>query len=297
MKTVQRLEDFSPEARAAIAARKIEGNWEPRKLRKLFDELSQFDKVNDVAIAQAKKRTLIGFIGAFLSLFFSMFLAAFEITTWGFLLFPVFLAGGIVFVIQWKRLKKNDLLNDFRVSLAPALKDLEGDVPEGEKLRVRLDLRGPVDEKAGSKRDVRPRGSYYACKETPYLDPWCEVRIPLAGGGTAILELEIMWRKHDKRKKGRRGKTKFRTSWRKECTATATLFPPPGSAWDKAEWQSRAGFGKTKLVEKEDNAGMRLSRKWKYKGADEPEESPPAREIVGMFIRLAASMGPRPEVA
>jgi hypothetical protein len=225
-------------------------------------------------------------------------LGVFE-TALGFLMPVAGVAAAVVFGLKMSRLKKADLIDDFRLCLRPGLRDLANDLDPEKKIRVRLDLAGPAERKQASKRELPP-GRFLKLTETVYQDPWCEVKLPLVDGGAAVLEFEVCWRKLERRYRTSRGKTKWKTKWRKECTAAATLLPPAPVSWDEDALRARVhpDFEKVKLVEKDGVTGARMERYWTFKGTpDPPAGAPPAREVVGMLLRLYAARGAAPEVS
>ncbi|MEP7363368.1 MAG: hypothetical protein ABI972_08945 [Acidobacteriota bacterium] len=292
------LAQFSPDAQEAIRARAINGNWELKPLVRLLGELAQFDEVNEKATAKAKNWAIGFFVGAFLSIFVGVAVTAVLDRGIGFVLIPICIVLGIVKIVQYKKLKKNDLINDFRVCLRPALRDLANDIDPNQKIKVKMDLSGPCDHKQTSKTDAPP-GNYISGKQTTYEDPWCEVRLPIIDGTTAVVQFDVVWYKLDVKKRGSRGKTKFKTKWRKECTARATLLPPAAITWNESSLRDRSDgkLEKVKIVEKDGITCARLERYWSFKNTGEvPGDAPPAREVVGLLLRLHSAMVAPPEV-
>lgn len=292
------LDQFSPDAQEAIRTRAITGNWDLRHLVKVLGELADFDEVNEKATKRALGWTIGLFIGSFLAIFAGAFIAAGTDSSLGFLLIPIFLGLAIHRLIQYKKLKKNDLINDFRICLRPALKDLANDLDHNQKIKVKMDLSGPADHKQTGKKDAPP-GNYISGKQTTYEDPWCEVRLPLIDGTTAIVEFDVVWHRLDVKKRGSRGKIKFKTKWRKECVARATLLPPESITWNESSLRHRADsrLEKVKMVDKDGVTCARLERWWAFKNSgDVPSDAPPAREVVGLLLRLHSAMIAPPEV-
>jgi hypothetical protein len=293
------LEGFSPEAQAAIQSQSITGSWELRKLQKLMGELSHFDEVNEAAIAKAKKWMIVGIVAAFLGIFAGGMIMAFTDTGWGFLVTPAAAIMAVISGLKWSRLKKADLINDFRLCLRPGLRDIANDLDPDKKIRVRMDLAGPAERKKTSQQQLPP-GRYRKLKETVYQDPWCEMKLPLLDGSTAVVEFEVCWRKLEREYRTSRGKIKSKTKWRKECTAAATLIPASPARWDMPALNARVdpAAEKAKLVEKDGVWSARMERYWTFKGlSDPPTDAPPAREVVGMLLRLYSAKSAAPGVA
>ena len=292
------LDQFSPDAQEAIRTRSITGNWDLKHLIRLMDELAQFDIVNEAATKKQRNWAIGMFVASFFSIFLGALIASLTETGYGFLLLPVFIVLGILRIVQYKKLKKNDLIDDFRTCLRPALRDLANDLDPEQKIKVKMDLSGPVEKKRVSKGEIPP-GAYIKVTESIYEDPWCEVRLPLVDGTTAIVQFDVTWHELEVKKRGSRGKTKYKTKWRKECTARATLMPPSSISWNESSLRDRADarLEKVKMVDKEGITCARMERFWAYKNAgDAPSDAPPAREVVGLLLRLHSAMIAPPEV-
>lgn len=297
-KKQMRLEDLTPEARAVIASRQIAGSYNVKNLVKLLDELAAFDAGTDEAVSKASSRmvvfiilTFLGFMGAIFTLVAELFIVA-----------PfVFLVPLGLTIYYWRRkkaLSAIDLLNDFRTCLRPALLDLAQDLAPGEKVKVRLDLSAAAESKLKSKKDLPTH--YMKLTESIYDDPWGEVTLPLADGSEATIEFSNCYRRYDRRYRGRRGKVKSKTKWRKECQATTTLCPSAAGAFDPQRLQSVVNpqLEKAKLSDKGGKPEARLVRYWVFKGAsDLPSTAPSGKEVVGMLLRLCTSWKPASGVA
>lgn len=289
---------FSPEAQEAIRTRALSGNWEARRLVKVLGELAHFDEVNEKRTRRTMVWMIVLYVLSFLGIFAAAISGEFLGTNLVWLLPPVLLVLAIWQTVLYRKLKKQDLINDFRTCLRPVLRDLANDLDPEQKLRVQMDLSGPVDRKKTNERPAPP-GNYVKGKEHTFEDPWCEVRLPLVNGATAVLQFDTTWIRLNVTKRNRRGKTKFKTKWRKECVARATLMPPESVRWDEASLQARMDprLEKVKLVEKDGVMCARMERFWRFKGSgDAPGDAPPGREVVGLLLRLHGAMMPSPEV-
>ncbi len=292
------IDQFSAEAQAAIRDRALTGSWELKRLIKVLGELAHFDEVNEKATKKALGWTIGLFVGSFLAIFAGAIIVSFTDSPIGFLLIPILLVLAIMRLIAYKKLKKQDLINDFRTCLRPALKDLANDLDPEQKIKVNMDLSGPIEKKRTSKGEIPP-GRYIKVTESIYEDPWCEVRLPLIDGSTAVIQFDVVWHELEVKKRGSRGKTKFKTKWRKECTARATLLPPASITWNESSLRERADakLEKVKMVEKDGITCARMERYWAYKNTgDVPSDAPPAREVVGLLLRLHSAMIAPPEV-
>jgi hypothetical protein len=230
----------------------------------------------------------VAFLSIFLSFFLAMGLGAFAA------LLPVGLALlAVRSGVRYYKLKKQDMIDDFRLCLRPVLRDIANDLDPDRKIKVEMDLSGPTQTKQKSKLQLPP-GRYQKLTETVFLDPWCEVKLPLADGSTAILNFENCYRKFDRRYKASSGKIKWKTKWKKECLACATILPPAGVVWNQERLSARLDpkREKVKWVEKDGVTGARMDAWWMFKGTDSnlPSQAPPGTSIVGMLLRVHSAM-------
>lgn len=298
MSAAQRTKGFSPEAQEAIEARALTGAWELRRLQRVLGELTRFDETNEAATRKARNIMIWCIVLGVVSLIVA-FVSFDDGLMWVWLGPVAMTALAVLFGMKWRGLKKLDLIDDFRKCLMPALRDLAQDVDAGKRIRVRMDLAGPVERKQISHGNVDP-GRYIQVKETVYEDPWGEVRLPLVDGSTATLEFKAWWTKRERKYRGRAGKIKYKTKWSKKYSATATLLPAVERSWDEEGLRSRTDGKREKaqLVQKEGVTGARLERHWVFKGVGGPPgDAPPAKEVVGMLLRLFGAMRGGSEVA
>ena len=287
------LEELSPEARAAAQARKVSGNWELKPLIRLLGELAHVDEAVEQQAAKAKSRMILFTMLSFGSIFGAIVIAVILELGAVVILLPLGMAVlAVLFGMRWRRLKKQDMINDFRMCLRPVLRDISNDLDPNKKIKVEMDLTGPEDRKKTSKLDLPP-GRFQKLTETIYTDPWCEVKLPLADGTTVILAFENYYCKLERRYRTSRGKIKWKTKWRKDVVATATLIPTAQGAWNDPKLQNKLEKSREKLkyVDKEGVTCARLERTWSFKGgSDCPSLAPPGPHVVGLMLRLHSAM-------
>jgi len=299
MKTKRlKLEDLTPEARQVIATRRISGHFTVKHMEKLLGELAHFDSGTDALVKRHKTLMIVFIIVSFFGLIGGIMLASNGMSLAGLLVFATPVGLAIFCWLKKKKLDAMDLMNDFRTSVQPALRDLVQDMAPNEKIKVEMELSGAAASKQTAKRDL-PTG-YIKLTETVFEDPWCELALPLVDGSAAFIEFTNSYRRFDRRYRGSRGKTKSKTKWRKECSATATLLPAGAGQFDENALRSRVqqGWEKYGLLDKDGRPGARLERFWVFKAAsDPPVEGPPPQEVVGMLLRLYGCWTPRAEVS
>lgn len=281
-----------------IATRRISGHFNLKHLDRLLNELSQFDSGTDVLVKRFTTLMIVFIIVSFLALFAGIMLASEEMYLLGLLVFGAPVGLAIFCGVKMKRLKGIDLMNDFRTTVQPVLRDLMQDMAPNEKVKVEMELSGAADSKQTAKRDLPT--SYLKLTETVYDDPWCELTLPFIDGSAAAIEFVNCYRRFDRRYRGRRGKVKSKTKWRKEASATATLLPSGAGLFNEEALRLRIqqGWEKYKLIDRDGRPGARIERYWVFKAAsDPPAEGPPAKEVVGMLLRLYGCWTPEVEAS
>lgn len=293
-----KLKDLTPEARQVVNSRRISGHFTLKHLDKLLNELSHFDTGTDALVKRYTALMIVFIIVSFLGIFGAIVLGSAGMTVAAILVVGIPAGLAVYCGLMMKKLKRVDLMNDFRACVQPVLRDLAQDMAPAEKVKVEMDLSGAAAAKQSAKRDVPT--TYLKLTETVFDDPWCQLTLPLVDTSSASIEFTNCYRRFDRRYRGRRGKIKVKTKWRKECSATATLLPAGTGAFDENALQARVepGREKYKLVDKDGRPGGRLERYWVFKAAgDPPAASPPAQEVVGMLLRLYGSWAPQTEVS
>ena len=288
------LKGLSPEAQGVVKTRKLTGNWDLKRLVRVLAELAQFD---DMIVQELKSNLKQIFIWCGATV---IILIVCGNLGGAFLLLPVLSAAWVVALFRKRNgLKKMDLIDDFRICLRPALRDLASDLDPEKKIKVEMNLSGPSPDKQTSQLELPP-GRFQKLTATVFQDPWCEIRLSLIDGSTAIIKFENCYRKLQRRYRSRSGKTKWKTKWKKECSASATLLPGSPAVWQEKQLEARISpqWEKLKFFDKEGVRGATLEHFWLFKGAsDPPSNAPQAREVVGLLLRLHGAMGVPGEAA
>lgn len=220
-----KLADLSPEARAALEAKALNGAWHPRRLRRL---LAEFDRLDQVAETGKKRSRFLLSTGCFLMAFSVVLSVIIAIKMQSIPLVLACLIVPIVITAIGVKMSNSaaaiDVPNELRATLRPLLKRLRQDIDPDRKVRVRLNLAGFDDRKPASQREypARTRGTV---KESTYHEDLGLIRIPLAGGGTASIHIANTYLQLARSYRNSRGKLKSKFKWKKITTVTARLGP------------------------------------------------------------------------
>lgn len=298
MSRVSSLKGLSPDAAAALRARKIEGSWESRSLQKVLAELEVWDLAAESRKKTAKAMIWIGVVGALFSIV-SFFVMLGEVESWATLLWPLgFLAafvGTVVFGVKKSRTAQAmDLPDEIRMLVRPVVRQLSQDLDPKQKLKVEIDLQSIVENKPKSTQNLPPRRGATKLEESLYEEPVCAIRMPLADGSEAVLRIANEYSRKVKHYRGRSGKSKTKTKWKKASTVTGILVPTPAMNWrperiDQFLDRQREKF---EFVEKEGLRNARLDRYYKFASiGNPPSNTAPLDEVMHMFLRLALMRG------
>lgn len=298
MPRVSSLKDLSPDTVAAIRARKIEGAWEARSLQKVLGELEAWDLTAELRKKTGNAMLWIGVVGALFSIV-SFFFMLGEVESWATLLWPAgffaIFAGTVVLGAK----KSNaaiamDLPDEIRVLIRPVVRQLSQDLDPKQKIKVDIGLQRLIENKPKSKQNLPPRAGATKLEQSLYEEPVCSIRMPLADGSEAVLRIANEYCKTVKQYRGRSGKYKAKTKWKKYSTVTGILVPAPGMNWRSQRIErfldrSRERF---EFVEKEGSRNARLDRYYKFASiGNPPANTAPLDEVMQVFLRLALMRG------
>jgi hypothetical protein len=253
-------------------------------LWKVLEAMERMDERAQRRRGQWKKAAWWMFGGSVANVFVSIALSAAEVTEdaiWG---SAVLLAGSAWAWAMSYWARRRDMPDEIRKVLQPVVKAFADDVAPGGKVKVRADMTGLTKEKAGAgEYERRARGT----EMTAYEDRVLWVEMPLADGTRVMLELSNSYLKNRRKRRSRSGRTKIKMKWKKLTAATARLIPPADLKWEPGKVDKR--WEKLRVSERGGVREARLTRYWKWKSlGEEPKETAPGEEVVGLFLRLAA---------
>ena len=299
MPRVSSLKDLSPDAVAAIHARKIEGAWDTRSLQKVLAELEAWDLAAESRKKTAKAMLWIGVVGALFSIV-SFFFMLGEVDAWTTMLWPAGIAAAFVGTVvlgakKSKTAQTMDLPDEIRTLIRPVVRQLSQDLDPKQKMKVEIDLQRIIENKPKSKQNLPPRAGATKLEQSLYEEPVCSIRMPLADGGEAVLRIGNEYSRTVKNYRGRSGKSKSKTKWKKYSTVTGILAPAPGMNWrpERIERFLDRKREKFEFVEKEGSRNARLDRYYKFSSiGDPPSNTAPLEEVMQVFLRLALMRPP-----
>ena len=259
---------LSPEQKALLTTKRLEGEYEPRSLIELLRPIAAYDRMSD------KARTPMGCAtGALFVLAFVLLIVAANVSPFLLVLPVAALGAAIWLLVTVLKLKKLDLSNNFRQVAMPLFAVLREDMEEGATLNVRLDLSPPTasPKKTGVGKPYK-EGVYHKIVDTTYADNWF-------GGGARLADGSLLqWTVADeivesaKTKRTPRGKYKTKTKYRKETTIAVDV------ALSKKEYSVAAlppaEGEKVKVKDGEKRTNLHLEKKVKTKTIDpvDPKE-------------------------
>jgi hypothetical protein len=294
------LKGLSKAAETAARKRQVFGRLRLNRWLGILKELASYDDAGDQLRSRAKRGSAISVV-SFIVLLFLLF------AFWGggeLLVVSMALGCGalialglfVYFLKRMTQLKDLDLANDFRSVLIPFLIAIREDVPPKEKIRLNLDLAGPLETKVIRQGDLGQRGGKEV-HETVYSDPWCHLEAPLAAGKHITLEIANTYIRHEVRWRTSRGKNKTKSKWKKLVVVRAEMAPDARRfLLDPGAVKKERGEGGLKLKKRVDGeaAVIKMKQKFRSVGPDPPAESVQTKQIVAMFLRLGSLLRPIP---
>lgn len=289
------LGDLTPDAKGIVESRIYQGQKPFKEARRLLAELSRFDNQTDTLAASAGKMGCIFGILAVVLLFAIIFVAQTGLIALigaDLALVAVFTIVALLYYRRYKAYKKVDLQNDFKKALLPLLDELGEDVDSKTPVTMKLDLAGLTDKKI-IKKEKLPPGRFKEVNKTVYQDPWCHLTLELADGNKIALAIKNYFIRIDRRWTNPRGKSKSKAKWQKRVVVSAQLYPDEaGAGWDQSKFKAGA-MQKMKLLDRKGSKVCRVVQKYKFKTVnEEPKETPPVPEMLGLLVQLYAMMTP-----
>jgi len=296
------MKDLSPRAQSAFKTKRIVGRGEFRSWRKLLKELAQFDqdtnRLTDRAKGMAAACVVLGVIfGIAAAVIGNKFHGSFDdrmatALVGGLIALAALSVAGLVYhLVRLLMLSRVDLADSFRLMLVPLFDELEEDVDPKTKVRLYLDLKGPVKEKIVRTRKL-PAPRWTTIIQSVYRDRWLRLVMELADGNLIRLEafdvytlLDRRWWKRNRRNKLKR---KRKLKWRKVAVARLSLcVANPDQKWDHDRMRALNSDTPLKLRERNGKKFCGLARKYKFKSVGKPPaETASVSDLVGVLMQL-----------
>jgi hypothetical protein len=294
-----RLQDLSPGALDVVRAKRAAGLNRLGDWLKLLDEVELFD----AETVEKRRKAIVraGIVGIFLVISLiglivahneSEGAATFFVLTILVLVFGLLLA---YLIVRIRRIGAMDLADDFKRVLIPFLRTMSDDISPKKKVRLNLDLSGPVKSKIVRKAEVPP-GRFRKVVETVYADPWCRLDAPMAEGSRLFLNIRNTYTVCHRRWKTSRGKYKSKKKWKKLVVVSAGIAPNAEKyrlELDGVDAAAQARNIKFKVARKKDGRLAILQRKFKFSSVNKtPDQYVELDEMVRMFFQLGSIMKP-----
>lgn len=284
------VNNLSADARQVLDSKKVSGKNKLKDWFIVLMEAAAFDEAGDALRAKYGKRAILFLILSIVFLFLAFFTVGITL-----ILFVPSVILTIVYFVKKSRLGKIDLDNEFREVLIPFLQTISEDIHGSGRIKMDLDLAGPVKEKIVRKEEIPP-GRFRKVIETVYEDPWCQVEVPLVDGSRLILNIDNTYITYDRYWRNPRGKSKHKTKWKKLVTATAGIAPDDRFDFDSDRANDMAAGEKLKFADKKGLEIATLTRKFKFKAVNaQPGETIGPDALLAMFFQLGSMLQPSSE--
>lgn len=200
MNALQQYLALTPEQKTLLREKRIGGEHTPGEWNALLRRLFEFDRGSD----RARKMSMYAGIGGAVA---------------GLVFTPLW-AVSVASAAYYFATRKLDIHNDVRDAVLRMLTALQADIAPDQPVRLQLDLRGPVPDKALPGGPPIERDGYKVV-ETRVADRWAEGSTLLADGSRLTWRVTTILRK---RTKTRGGKTKTKEK-RKQRLDVRLGFP------------------------------------------------------------------------
>jgi hypothetical protein len=202
------LNRLSNAEREAIDAKVVAGAYPMAVLLEKLRALSEFDRLAD----KFRGKMLFTLPLLLFALIVTLILSS-ALTTWMLVPASALLLTCVVLGAAMFKLRKLDISNNVRGVALPFLAIVKQDVPDAQRIQVRLDLALPTDpRKRTTTLPKYSRGAYHKIIDTLFADPWFEGTARLADG--AVLRWTICDDVRESRRTKRNARGKYKTKTR-----------------------------------------------------------------------------------
>ena len=199
------------------------------------------------------------------------------------------LALSIVIYVSTRRLNLEADLGKFVLPLIAVLRE---DVRPGERLRLRMDLRGgTIKEKQTSESAPYAKPPYREVVDTFYTDPWMDGQTTFADGGRVQWQIVDQIRQTQKTKRNARGKTKTKTKRKQRTHLSVQLALPEKDYTLSGEVVEKQGTTKIKLTPGEKRASVKVHRVARLDSAETVEP----RHLIDTIAEAYRHAAPAPK--
>ena len=223
MATFRYLRTLTPQQRAALAQKRIEGEFSAVQLLELLRPLAEFDGLND----RARGKTIWLIVLLIIAALITLFVVSVSNPMAAWIASGLMFAAAVALIGIEFRLRGLDVSNNVRKVALPFLAVLREDTPRDAPLHVQIDFAKPiVKAKQVSKKPPYQKGRYHRVVDTLYRDAWFSGSAQLADGSRLRWEVvEDIVVSHC-RKRNPRGKIKLKTKHAKRSQLHVSVALP-----------------------------------------------------------------------
>lgn len=300
-------EAIDPEILKIVRLREVHGSRSLSEWVLLLDQLARIDIRNE----STGRKTAIGGIASAIVTALLVALATELRVPWVMVSALVVGALAAYLLARTWQLRKRDLNDGFRTTIAPFLKIIAEDLDARRPVELKLDLSGPTKDKIVSKEKV-PNGRFSKVVRTTYTDRWCRLVARLSDHGKLYLEISDVYLQ-DTRRSRTGGKIKWKKVWKKKANVTAGLIPGAELVFDRTAAEAVAknhkalvrrvggngestdltGKFRLKVITSGGLQFGKLTCQFKFKAfTDPPKESVSPDDLIRMYFQLASMLRP-----
>lgn len=293
------LQKLSPKAQDILKTKTINEKLAVKEWIPLLEELTGFDNIIESQYAKAKTHRTITFVCMIIFIVGGIFVGAVAENV---IIFAAGVPIGILFLIltlrintKMNELKKEDLEDDFKMTILPLLRDLYQDIRDKGKVRISFDMNSVI-QKENITNNERLREIKGKMIKTDYHKHCGSLFIPLLNGMNLIVGLikDYSCFKHSYWKKSSSGKMKYKTKkkWKQLVTVVTTLKTGEDNInLSPREIERLAQEEKVKQGIKGSDRVLTLIRKFKFKTVeDNPKDIIEPNVIINMLMRLCNAL-------
>ncbi|MDQ3134038.1 MAG: hypothetical protein M3Q76_04415 [Acidobacteriota bacterium] len=278
---------LNAEQKQLLRVKQIAAELTPDEWLTLLKPVAAYDTSGD----RARTLAVVLLVISIPMLFGSIFLYA-VLSILGILLTLVALALLVLSIVIYVSTRRLNLEADLGKFVLPLIAVVREDVRPGERLRLRMDLRGgTIKEKQTSESAPYEKHPYRKIVDTFYTDPWMDGQTTFADGARVQWQLIDQIRQTQKTKRNARGKTKTKTKRKQRTHLSVQLALPEKDYNLSGEVVEKQGTTKIKLTPGEKRASVKVHRVARLDSAETVEP----RHLIDTIAEAYRHAAPTPK--